>query len=275
MGMRQRSGDQLPCVLAIGGLDPGGGAGVVADLRAITSAGAFGGAVVAVSTVQSTSGLRSARAVAAREVVAQVSEVLRHQRVRAVKLGALGSEGNVRAVAALLRRHPEVAVVLDTPMLPSHGKARLLASRAVAALRDRLLSCATLVTVNAAEAAVLVGEPVQTVGEAHDAARALVKKGGARAALVKGGHLDTDTATDVLAVGQEVIELRAKRLPGAGAHGTGCTFASLVAGRLAARRGVRVTAGDLVDAVRWAKRVHHAALSRAVDVGGKTRVLVF
>ena len=275
MGMRQRSGGQLPCVLAIGGLDPGGGAGVVADLRAIAFAGAFGGAVVAVSTVQSTSGLRSARAVAAREVVAQVSEVLRHQRVRAVKLGALGSEGNVRAVAALLRRHPEVAVVLDTPMLPSHGKARLLASRAVAALRDVLLSCATLVTVNAAEAGILVGEPVRTVSEAHDAARALVKKGGARAALVKGGHLDGDAATDVLAVGHEVVELRAKRLPGAGAHGTGCTFASLVAGRLAARRAARVNAGDLVDAVRWAKRVHHAALSRAVDVGGKARVLVF
>jgi hydroxymethylpyrimidine/phosphomethylpyrimidine kinase len=131
------------------------------------------------------------------------------------------------------------------------------------------------VTVNAGEAAVLVGEEVRTVGEAHDAARALVKKGGARAALVKGGHLDGDAAIDVLAVGHEVIELRAKRLPGAGAHGTGCTFASLVGGRLAMRPGARVTTGDLVDAVRWAKRVHHAALSRATDVGGKARVLVF
>lgn len=277
MGKRQRNGAEraLSCVLAIGGLDPGGGAGVVADLRAIDFAGAFGGAVVALSTVQSTSGLRSARATPTRHVVAQVSEVLRHQRVRAVKLGALGSEGNVRALALLLRRHPEVAVVVDTPMLPSRGSGRLLATRAVAVLRDLLLPCAALVTVNAAEAGVLVGEAVRTVGEAHDAARALVKKGGARAALVKGGHLHGDAATDVLAVGDEVIELRAKRLPGGGAHGTGCVFASLVAGRLAARRGARVTAEDLVDAVRWAKRAHHASLSRAVDVGGKARVLVF
>jgi hydroxymethylpyrimidine/phosphomethylpyrimidine kinase len=273
---------QLPCVLAIGGLDPGGGAGVAADLRAIGFAGAFGGVVVAVSTVQSTSGLRSARAVPASQVVAQASEVLRHQRVRAVKLGALGSAGNVRAVAALLRRHRDVPVVLDTPMLPSRaseGKARLLAAGAVTALRDLLLPRATLVTVNAAEAAVLTGEAVRTVGEAHDAARALVTKGGAFAALVKGGHLDVhgDTATDVLAVGKEVIELRARRLPGAGAHGTGCVLASLVAGRLTRRwgRSASVRTLALIDAVRWAKRVHHASLARAVDVGGSSRVMVF
>jgi hydroxymethylpyrimidine/phosphomethylpyrimidine kinase len=250
---------------------------VVADLRAIAYAGAFGGAVVAVSTVQSTSGLRSARAVPASEVVAQASEVLRHQRVCAVKIGALGSTGNVRAVAALLGRHRDVAVVLDTPMVPSRGKARLLAARAVTALREHLLPRATLVTVNAIEAGILVGEPVRSVGEAHDAARSLVRKGGARAALVKGGHLDEhgDMATDVLAVGDEVIELRARRLPGDGAHGTGCVFASLVAGRLALRRVARVSTDDLVDAVRWAKRVHHASLARAVDVGGTSRVMVF
>ena len=84
-------------------------------------------------------------------------------------------------------------MVVDTPMLPTRGKARLLAARAVAALRDELLPRATLVTVNADEAGVLLGEPVRTVGEAHDAARALVTKGGARAALVKGGHLDGAT----------------------------------------------------------------------------------
>jgi hydroxymethylpyrimidine/phosphomethylpyrimidine kinase len=265
------------CVLAIGGLDPGGGAGVVADLRAIAFTGAFGGAVVAVSTVQSTSGLRSARALASREVVAQASEVLRHQHVRAVKIGALGSAGNVRAVARLLGRHPEAPLVLDTPMLPSRGKGRLLDVRAAAALRDELVPRATVVTANAAEAGVLVGEPVRTVGEAHDAARALVVRFGARAALVKGGHLEAhrDTAIDVLAVGDEVVELRARRLPGAGAHGTGCTFASLLAGRIALRRGAGVTTAELVEALRWVKRVHHASLARAVDVGGRSRVLVF
>jgi hydroxymethylpyrimidine/phosphomethylpyrimidine kinase len=266
---------ELPCVLAIGGLDPGGGAGVVADLRAIGAAGAFGAAVVAVSTVQSTSGLRSARAIATSELLAQAREVLRHQRVRATKIGALGSEANVRAVSHLLARHPDVAAVVDTPMLPSRGRGRLLASRAIGALRDRLLPRVTLVTVNAAEAGALAGEAIRTVGEAHDAARALVARFGARAALVKGGHLDGEMATDVLALGHEVVELRARRIPGAGVHGTGCVLASLIAGRLALRKTDRVTSADLLDAVRWAKRVHHASLSRAADVGGAARVMVF
>jgi hydroxymethylpyrimidine/phosphomethylpyrimidine kinase len=115
------------------------------------------------------------------------------------------------------------------------------------------------------------------VGEAHDAARALVTRCGAYAALVKGGHLHEhgETAIDVLAVGGEVVELRARRLPGAGAHGTGCVFASLVASRLALRGAARVTAADLIEVLRWVKRAHHASLARAVDVGGKSRVMVF
>jgi hydroxymethylpyrimidine/phosphomethylpyrimidine kinase len=265
-----------PCALAIGGLDPGGGAGIAADLRAFAAAGAFGCAAVAVVTVQSTAGLVAARAVPAREVAAQAAEVLRHQRVRAVKVGALGSEANVRAVAKLLARHPGVPVVVDTPMTPTRGAARLLVRRALAAVRDELLPRATLVTVNVDEAQALVGEPVRTVGEAHDAARSLAAMG-ARAALVKGGHLDGASAIDVLALAghREVVELRAKRLAVAPTHGTGCTLASLVAGKLATRAGTRVDRDGLVAAIRWAKRVHHAALARAVDVGGAMRALVF
>jgi len=264
----------MPCVLAIGGLDPGGGAGLAADLRAFAAAGAFGCAAIAVLTVQSTAGLRAARALPARDVVAQAAEVLRHQRVRAVKVGALGSDANVRAVARLLAKHPGVPLVLDTPMTATRGAARLLAARAIAALRDELVPLATLVTVNADEAAVLAGEPVRTVGEAHDAALAIARLGAA-AVLVKGGHLSGASATDVLVVDGEVTELRARRIAAPAVHGTGCTLASLVAGRLARRATARVESATLVDAVRWAKRVHHAALVRAADVGGAMRVLVF
>jgi hydroxymethylpyrimidine/phosphomethylpyrimidine kinase len=274
---RARLAVETPCALAIGGLDPGGGAGIVADLRAFAAARVFGCAALAVLTVQSTAGLRSARALAASEVIAQAGEVLRHQRVRAVKIGALGSQANVRAVARLLGRYGNVPVVVDTPMRPTRGKARLLAGRALAALRDELMPRATLVTVNLDEAEVLVGEAVRTVGEAHDAAHALARTG-ARAVLVKGGHLRSNggsSAIDVLAIGGEVVELRARRLDLPAVHGTGCTLASLVAGRHAARDGLRLDASDLVSAIRWAKRVHHAALGRAVDVGGQMRALVF
>jgi hydroxymethylpyrimidine/phosphomethylpyrimidine kinase len=270
-----------PCALAIGGLDPGGGAGIAADLRAFAAAGAFGCAAAAVLTVQSTAGLRRVREVPAREVVAAATEVLRNQRVRAVKVGALGGRENVRAVAKLLARHPGLPVIVDTPIVPTRGhpegaakKPRLLATDALAALRDRLLPRATLVTANLDEVHALLGERVRTVGEAHDAARALAALSGG-AAIVKGGHMQGTYAIDVLAVEGEVIELRARRLSIAPTHGTGCTFASLIAGRLAMRGPDAVDRETLVSSVRWAKRVHHAALARALDVGKGLRVLVF
>jgi hydroxymethylpyrimidine/phosphomethylpyrimidine kinase len=262
------------CALAIGGLDPGGGAGLAADLRAFAAAGAFGCAAAAVLTVQSTAGLRSVHDVAARELTAQIAEVMRHQRVRSVKVGALGGRENVRAVARLLAKHPGVPVVIDTPIMPTRGRGRLLASGALAALKETLLPRATLVTANLDEVHALLGERVRTVSEAHDAARALAALG-ARAALVKGGHMGGANAIDVLAVEGEVIELRARRLPIAPTHGSGCTFASLIAGRLAVRASQHVDRDSLVAAIRWAKRVHHAALARSVEVGRGLRVIVF
>jgi hydroxymethylpyrimidine/phosphomethylpyrimidine kinase len=264
----------MPCALAIGGLDPGGGAGIAADLRALSAAGAFGCAAAAVLTVQSTAGLKRVRQVPARDLFAQVAEVMRHQRVLSVKVGALGGAENVRTIAKLLARHADVPVVVDTPILPTRGKARLLSAAALDALKETLLPRATLVTVNVDEAAALLGECVHLVSEAHGAARALAALG-PRAALVKGGHLAGGSAIDVLAVEGEVIELHARRLAIRPTHGTGCTFASLIAGRLAVRASAKVDRDVLVAAIRWAKRVHHAALAGGVDVGDGQRVVVF
>jgi hydroxymethylpyrimidine/phosphomethylpyrimidine kinase len=254
----------MPCALAIGGLDPGGGAGLSADLRAFSAAGVFGCAAASVLTIQSTAGMRAAHAVSPRELTAQVKEVLTHQRVRAIKTGALGSAENVKAVARLLGKIP---AVVDTPIAPSRGRGKLLDEAAVVAMREALIPRASLVTANAPEAAILVDARVSSVTEAHDAALALVRLG-AGAALVKGGHLAGKLAVDVLAVGpHQVVELRAARLPGDGAHGGGCVLASLIAGKIAAGMSV-------VEAVRWSKRVHHRALSRSVRVGAGRPVLV-
>ena len=247
------------------------------DLRALSAAGAFGCAAVAVITIQSTAGLRSTRAVAPGELSAQVREVLAHQRVRAVKVGALGGEANVRVVARVMAAHEDLPLVVDTPMVSSRGprgRARLLALQAVRALKEELLSRATLVTVNLDEARALTGQAVGTVGEAHDAARALCDVG-ARAVLVKGGHMEGPDAIDVLCIDREVIELRARRLAAPSIHGTGCALASLVAGRLALRPHRRLDRAELVEAIRWAKRTLHAAIARSVDVGEGMRVLVF
>lgn len=261
------------CALTIAGLDPGGGAGVLADLRAFHAAGAFGCAVVALMTVQSTSGLEASAPVPSKEVLAQARAVLKHQRVRALKVGALGSVNNVRAVGELLATHKELANVVDPVMLPTRGRARLLEERGVAALRTHLVPRSKLLTANVPEAEALLGARVTNVSDAHDAAVALVRLG-AKAALVKGGHLASGThAVDVLAVGDEVIELRAPRLRLKPVHGGGCALASLIAGRLAVQGGAWDDEA-IVAAVKWAKKQHHAALSRAQDVGGDLRVLV-
>src|SRR5450432_3210658 len=106
-----------PCALAISGLDPSGGAGLIADLRAFAAASVWGCGAVAVLTVQSTQGLSSSHPVAARQLVAQVREVMAHQNVRSIKVGALGSADNVRALGRLLRSlSPSVPVVIDPVM---------------------------------------------------------------------------------------------------------------------------------------------------------------
>ena len=254
----------MNCVLALGGLDPGGGAGIVADARAIAAAGAFACAVVTVQTVQSTRGLKRVVPVDAKLWTEQARVVLADQRVRAIKTGALGSAANVRAVAKLAPKR--VPLVVDPVMLPTKGRARLLDEDALGAMRRDLVPRATIVTANVAEAEALTTIAVEDLPSAHDAARAIVGMG-ARAALVKGGHMTGELAIDVLATRGGVIGFHMPRLATKRKlHGAGCTFASLIAGRLA-------MGDDVESAVAFAKRVHHAAIAAASDVGGGSLVL--
>jgi hydroxymethylpyrimidine/phosphomethylpyrimidine kinase len=252
---------------------------VAADLRAFSRAGAFGCAAIAVITVQSTAGLRAAHPVGSRQLLAQLREVAEYQRVGAIKIGALGSRDNVLAVTRWLSSFSPGArapVVLDPVMLPTRGGARLLAAHALDAMRA-LVAEASLVTANAGEAAALVGERVTTVSEARAAALGLCAMG-ARAALVKGGHLRGQEATDVLVLGgprPRVHVLGATRLRLPPLHGGGCVLASLIAGRLAVdTRYAAAPMPSVLRAVRWARIVHRRALSRAADVGGPMAVLV-
>ena len=261
------------CALAIGGLDPGGGAGLAADLRAFVAADVLGCAAIAVITIQSTHGLRSARALDSREVIAQAREVTRHQSVRAFKTGALGSTENVRAVGRFFARHEHIPAVVDPVMIATRGRARLLDPAALDALRRVLVPRAVLVTPNVPEAEALVGARIRNLDAAARAAHSICAMG-ARATLVKGGHLEGRDAVDVLAIDGQTHLFRMRRIPSLTLHGGGCVLASLIAGRLASERTARTdspgyagpSAQSLLDAVRWAKEVHRAALSRAWNV---------
>ena len=267
----------MRCVLAIGGLDPGGGAGLAADVRALTAAGAFAAPVAATITVQSTDGLVKQAPVAAALVRAQALAVLRAQNVGALKTGALGDAKNVRVVAELAASFRSVPLIVDPVRLATKGRVALHGAKSMAALRGELVPLATLVTANVDEAAQLTGIAVRDVASATRAARAIVALG-ARAALVKGGHLASRTATDVLVVGdaavESVFELSLPRLASGSVHGGGCLLASLIAARLAQHDGDAATsASRIVRAVRWSKARHHRMLARGrVNVGGRLLV---
>jgi hydroxymethylpyrimidine/phosphomethylpyrimidine kinase len=255
-----------PVALAISGFDPSGGAGLFADLRAFCAAGAWGCGAVAVLTVQSTAGLLVSRPIPTPLVLAQARELLRHERVRAIKTGALGTASNVRGVVRLLRPLVSRIPLVVDPVIAAtkaRGNAGLADAGAVRSFHA-LLRIATVVTPNAHEAETLLGVPVRTLGQAADAARALVSMG-ARAAIVKGGHIAASDATDVLAIGTRILHLPAPRQRGRPVHGAGCSFASLIAGRLAAHEAP-LTDAAILQAVRWAK----ARVSRAI--AGATRI---
>ena len=263
----------LPVALAISGFDPSGGAGLFADLRAFRAAGAWGCGAVAVLTVQSTAGLAAARPVPTPLVIAQVRELFEHERIAAIKTGALGTASTVLAVTRLLRPVVSKIPLVVDPVIAAtrtRGRSRLTDPASALRLKD-LIGMATVATPNAHEAEAILGAPVRTLRQAADAARSFVTSG-ARAAVVTGGHLAASEAVDVLAVADRVLYLRAPRLHRRPLHGAGCSLASLIAGRLAARHA-SLTDAAIVQAVRWAKARISRAIAEATSIGDGLLVL--
>ncbi|MCC6646116.1 MAG: bifunctional hydroxymethylpyrimidine kinase/phosphomethylpyrimidine kinase [Polyangiaceae bacterium] len=256
-----------PVALTIAGLDPSGGAGVAADLRAFGAAGAWGAAALSLLTVQTTDGLASVHPIEPALVVAQARAVLDVENVRAVKTGALGSREIVSAVTALLVEHPRLPLVVDPVMVATRSPAGArLADAAALDAQRALIGRAWLVTPNLDEAEALLERRITTREAQREAARELVRSLGARAALVKGGHLEGPRSVDVLATSSELFELSSPRRAGIALHGAGCTLAALIAGRMA-------KGASTVDAARWAKRRLTLAVGRAARVGGRLHVV--
>lgn len=241
--------------LSVAGSDPGGGAGVQADLKTFGALGVFGTAVLTALTAQNTRGVRGVHVVPADFVARQLEVLLEDVAVHATKIGMLGDVDVVRAVTAVVARGGAGPVVLDPVMVATSGD-RLLSPEAVAALRDDLLPLADLVTPNVAEAAVLLGaDPARGVQEAVDQAEELLRRSGT-AVLLKGGHLTGGTdSVDVLAEPARTTLTSRPRVETTATHGTGCTLSSaLASGAALAGEGWTPAAGDgwlpLVEAAR-------------------------
>ncbi len=243
--------------LTIAGSDSSGGAGIQADLKTFAAHDVFGMTALTALTAQNTTGVRRVMPVPPDMVAAQIDAVVEDIRPHATKIGMLATHAIIDVVADAIARHALRNVVLDTVMV-AKGGARLLDEDAIAALQTRLVPLVDLVTANVPEAAALTGRVLHGVADLHEAARTLIGAG-ARAVVVKGGHLP-GPAIDVFSDGTETIELAAERIETRHTHGTGCTFAAAIAAHLA--RGA-----SLADAVRAAKQYVTRAIAAAPGLG--------
>tara|TARA_R110001592_G_scaffold240208_1_gene500230 strand:- start:4023 stop:4838 length:816 start_codon:yes stop_codon:yes gene_type:complete len=246
-------------VLIIAGSDSGGGAGIQADIKTVSALGGYAMTAITALTAQNTLGVTGIQAVPADFVAQQIRTVMEDLGADCIKIGMLHRAEVVLAVAdALAETAAGVPVVLDTVMIAKGGHA-LLDDDAVDALKTRLLPGAALVTPNLPEAEVLTGLPVRTVEDMMDAGEDILALG-AKAVLMKGGHLDGDTVTDLLVTADDCLGWEGPRIDTPHTHGTGCTLASACAAGIA--QGL-----DLIDAVARAHAYVVEAIRTAPGLG--------
>ena len=219
-------------VLTIAGSDSGGGAGIQADLKTFAALGCYGMTAITALTAQNTQGVQAIHAVPPEFLRAQLQSVLGDIGVDAVKIGMLHTPEVVRTVAWAIRHYGLQRVVLDPVMVATSGD-RLIAEETVDVLVRELFPLVTVVTPNLDEAALLIGRPIEGVQALEEAGRSLLALG-ARAALVKGGHLAGDEVVDLLVQpAAPSLRLASPRIASRNVHGTGCTLSSAIAAHLA------------------------------------------
>ncbi len=246
-------------VLIIAVSDSGGGAGLQADLKTVTALGGYAATAVTAITLQNTTGVHGVIPVPVEAVREQIRLVLTDIGADTIKTGMLGSRAMVEAVALALSDFGAAIPAVIDPVMVAKGGSRLLDTDAVEAIRSDLLPLAALLTPNAPEAEVLTGKRVDTLDGQRRAAERLLEAG-AKAALVKGGHVDGDEITDVLATHAGELFFKSARIDTRHTHGTGCTLASAIAAGLA--QGL-----DLPDAVDAARAYLIEAIARAPGFG--------
>jgi hydroxymethylpyrimidine/phosphomethylpyrimidine kinase len=218
-------------VLIIAGSDSGGGAGLQADLKTVTALGGYAATAVTAVTVQNTLGVTGVLPVPADMVMAQARAVLDDIGADALKTGMLGDIAMVETVAAILDSAVGIPAVVD-PVMTAKGGAALLATDAMDAVRRLMVPRARLLTPNVPEAEALTGLGIASLEDQRRAGEALLALG-ARAVLMKGGHLDGERVTDLLLTLEGETLFESARLETRHTHGTGCTLASACAAGLA------------------------------------------
>jgi hydroxymethylpyrimidine/phosphomethylpyrimidine kinase len=245
-------------VLIIAGSDSGGGAGLQADIKAVTMLGGYAATAVTAITVQNTLGVTGVHPIPLEIIEAQARAVLDDIGADAIKTGMLGDAATVAVAARILDSAPGIPAVID-PVMIAKGGASLLEAKAVEAVRSELVPRAALLTPNAPEAEALTGLPATNTDDLRRAGEALLRLG-ARAVLMKGGHVPGDRLVDILMTPDGETAFEAERIDTVHTHGTGCTLASACAVGLA--QGL-----DLTAAVARAWDYVHRAIETAPALG--------
>ena len=242
--------------LTIAGSDSGGGAGIQADLKTFAAHGVYGTSALTAITSQNTRGVTDVLELPASLIESQIDAVITDIGADVVKTGMLSSSTIIEIVAAKARQYSLDALVVD-PVMVAKGGDRLLRDDAVDALRSLLVPIAMVMTPNIPEAEALLGVKIETLEDAKEAAQALVGMG-ARAVVVKGGHLK-GPPTDILYDGEEFRAYTSRRIETTSTHGTGCTFASATAANLAKglplRQAVSLAKSYVTSAIRTAQPI--------------------
>lgn len=245
----------IPNVVTIAGVDPSGGAGVLADVKAFSALGAYGCAVIAALTAQNTRGVADIHVPPVAFLRQQIDTLFADVTLHACKIGMLGSAEVTATVADRLAHWNAGNVVLDPVMVAKSGDT-LLAKPAIAMLREALMPQAFMITPNLPEAGVLLEQRApETVKEMYRAAerlRELLPTSSARWVLLKGGHLPGSELTDLLFDGDRMVELPAARIETKNTHGTGCSLSAAIAALLPQRQGgFRPVESAVRDARQW------------------------
>lgn len=247
-----------PRVLSIAGSDSSGGAGIQADLKTFSALGCYGMTAITALTAQNTCGVRSIHSVPAQMLRDQIDAVMEDVGADAVKIGMLQSPDIVLTVASAIDRHQFKNIVFDPVMVATSGAA-LIDDAAIEVLVRELFPRAAVITPNLDEAGLLVGRSLSCTQDMEHAAMTLIGQG-ARAVLLKGGHLPGDLVVDLLVTdGGDKVWMEGARIDTVNTHGTGCTLSSAIAAYLA-------LGATLVDAVKLARKFVREALQAGATV---------
>ncbi|RMH07457.1 MAG: bifunctional hydroxymethylpyrimidine kinase/phosphomethylpyrimidine kinase [Nitrospirae bacterium] len=248
----------FPQVLTIAGSDSGGGAGIQADLKAMSANGVFALSVITSITAQNTRHIRAIYDLPISIIASQLDAVFEDFEITVVKVGMLSSSAIIHTVGTKLTQYGVSRLIVDPVMVAKSGQP-LLQDNAIETLKTQLIPQALLLTPNIHEAQLLANQSIQTLAEARQAAKAIHRLG-CQYVLIKGGHLRERPATDLLYDGRFFRMYQSEMVPTTNTHGTGCTYASAIAAHLA--RGK-----PLPEAIEAAKAYITQTLRHAIPIG--------